>query len=171
MGWALHHHRPAGARGRAAAVGDVPPRSALAHRTRDGSSGHTGDSRSDRHRSTATAAHNQRDRTPDMLSHAAAKGLETVLADAQRLPFADASFDAVTMISMLHHVEDRRAALAEAKRVLRRSGRLVLKGFTAEDAASLWVLDLFPSSWQWMMETHPPLSAFLDELPGAETVR
>jgi len=111
------------------------------------------------------------DRSPDMLSHAAAKGLETVLADAQRLPFADASFDAVTMISMLHHVEDRRAALAEAKRVLRRSGRLVLKGFTAEDAASLWVLDLFPSSWQWMMETHPPLSAFLDELPGAETVR
>src|SRR5215212_5143063 len=37
------------------------------------------------------------DRSREMLAHAAAKGLETVEADAQRLPFADTSFDAVTM--------------------------------------------------------------------------
>lgn len=108
------------------------------------------------------------DRSPEMLSHAAGKGLATVQADAQRLPFADQSFDAVTMISMLHHVEDRSAALAEARRVLRSEGRLVLLGFTGEDAATLWVLDYFPSSRPWMEATHPPRATFLAELPGAE---
>src|SRR5579884_2905814 len=67
------------------------------------------------------------DRSAEMLSRAAAKGLAVVQADAQRLPFEAESFDAVTMISMLHHVEDRQKALAEARRVLRPGGRLVLK--------------------------------------------
>jgi len=107
------------------------------------------------------------DRSAEMLARAAAKGLETVEADAQRLPFGDETFDAVTMISMLHHVEDRGAALAEARRILRRGGRLVLMGFTREDAASLWILDYFPSSRRWMEATHPPRAAFLAELPGA----
>jgi demethylmenaquinone methyltransferase/2-methoxy-6-polyprenyl-1,4-benzoquinol methylase len=107
------------------------------------------------------------DRSPEMLARAAAKGLEIVEADAQRLPFEDERFDAVTMISMLHHVEDRGAALAEARRVLRAGGRLVLKGYTGEDAATLWLLDYFPSSRPWMEATHPPRAAFLEELPGA----
>jgi len=71
------------------------------------------------------------------------------------------------MISMLHHVEDHRAALAEARRILRTGGGLVLKGFTGEDAASLWILDYFPSSRSWMAATHPPRAAILEELPGA----
>lgn len=108
------------------------------------------------------------DRSPEMLAHAAAKGLDVVRGDAQRLPFSDESFDAATMISMLHHVEDRGAALAEVRRVLRAGGRLVLKGFTGEDAASLWVLDYFPSSRSWMASTHPPAAAFIADLPGAE---
>ena len=107
------------------------------------------------------------DRSPEMLARAAAKGLETVNADAQRLPFEDEAFDAATMISMLHHVEDRGAALAEARRVVRPGGRLVLMGFTGEDAATLWILDYFPSSRRWMEATHPPRAAILDELPGA----
>jgi demethylmenaquinone methyltransferase/2-methoxy-6-polyprenyl-1,4-benzoquinol methylase len=107
------------------------------------------------------------DRCAEMLARAAAKGLEVFEADAQQLPFEDESFDAVTMISMLHLVEDRRAALAEARRILRIEGRLVLKGFTGEDAASLWILDYFPSSRVWMEETHPPRAAILEELPGA----
>jgi ubiquinone/menaquinone biosynthesis C-methylase UbiE len=111
------------------------------------------------------------DRSPDMLSRAAAKGLETVQADAQRLPFGDGSFDAAVMISMLHHVEDRRAALIEARRILRPGGRLVLMGFTREDSTTLWILDYFPSSRAWMDATHPPLAAFLDELPGAVVAR
>lgn len=108
------------------------------------------------------------DRSREMLARAAAKGLETIEADAQRLPVADEMFDAATMISMLHHVDDPPAALAEARRVLRPRGRLVLKGYAGEDAASLWVLDYFPSSRRWIEATHPPRSALLDLLPGAE---
>ena len=95
------------------------------------------------------------------------KGLETVEADAQRLPFEDETFDAATMISMLHHVEDRGVALAEARRILRPQGRLVLNGYTGEDAATLWILDYFPSSRRWIEATHPPRAAILEELPGA----
>jgi SAM-dependent methyltransferase len=107
------------------------------------------------------------DRSAEMLTRAAAKGLEVIEADAQRLPFEDESFDAAMMISMLHHVEDRGAALAEARRILRPGGRLVLKGFAGEDAATLWILDYFPSSRTWMEATHPPRAEFLEQLPGA----
>ena len=110
------------------------------------------------------------DRSPGMLARASAKGLETVDADAQRLPFGDETFDAAMMISMLHHVEDRGAALGEAQRIIRPGGRLVLMGFTGEDAATLWILDYFPSSRPWMEATHPPRSAFMKELPGARVV-
>ena len=105
-----------------------------------------------------------------MLARALAKGLEVVQADAQRLPFEDETFDAVTMISMLHHVDDRQAALAEGRRVLRPGGKLVLKGFTGEDAASLWILDYFPSSRPWMEATHPPRATILEQLPGARLI-
>ena len=107
------------------------------------------------------------DRSPAMLAWAAAKGLETVEADAQRLPFEDETFDAAMMISMLHHVEDRGVALAEARRILKPRGLLVLVGYTGEDAATLWILDYFPSSRRWIEATHPPSAAILQELPGA----
>ena len=108
------------------------------------------------------------DRSTAMLTRAAAKGIGSVQADAQRLAFRDGSFDAAAMISMLHHVEDRKAALAEGRRVLRPGGRLVVKGFTGEDADTLWILDYFPVSRPWMAATHPPRAALLAELPGAD---
>ena len=107
------------------------------------------------------------DRSPKMLARAAAKGLTTAHANAQALPFPDECFDAALMISMLHHVDDRPAALAQARRIIRPGGCLVLVGFTREDAARLWILDYFPSSRPWMEATHPPRAAFLKELPGA----
>jgi RimJ/RimL family protein N-acetyltransferase/SAM-dependent methyltransferase len=42
-----------------------------------------------------------------------------------RLPFDDATFDAVTCIDAIHHLPDRSAALAECRRVLRPGGRLL----------------------------------------------
>ena len=108
------------------------------------------------------------DRSAAMLARAAAKGLDIVRGDAMGLPFRDGCFDAAAMISMLHHVEDRAQALSEARRVLVSGGRLVLKGFTGEDAATLWILDYFPVSRPWMAATHPPRSASLAELPGAQ---
>jgi len=44
-------------------------------------------------------------------------------ADAQAIPFADASFDAVIANHMLYHVPDRAKAFTEIRRVLRPAGR------------------------------------------------
>lgn len=52
-------------------------------------------------------------------------------ADAMRLPFADASFDAVTMSFGLRNVADVDAALREFARVTRPGGRLVICEFSA----------------------------------------
>jgi len=48
------------------------------------------------------------------------------LADMYRLPLPDSGFDLVLMHMVLHHAEDPAAALAEAARVLRPGGRLVV---------------------------------------------
>lgn len=111
------------------------------------------------------------DNSPEMLEQAAAKGLRTLLANAERLPLDDQSFDAALMISMLHHVDHPRAALEEAKRVLAPGGPLAVKMFSREDVEGLWIYDYFPSSQPWMIETHPSVGEFQGLLPGAELSR
>ena len=49
-----------------------------------------------------------------------------LVPSADKLPFAEASFDTVTFVACLNHIPERAAALAEAKRVLRPGGRVVL---------------------------------------------
>jgi len=52
--------------------------------------------------------------------------LKLALADAMALPFADASFDVIIMIHLLHLVSDWRHTLRECQRLLRDGGWLVL---------------------------------------------
>ncbi|MGI9197916.1 MAG: demethylmenaquinone methyltransferase [Candidatus Nanopelagicales bacterium] len=57
-------------------------------------------------------------------------GLPFVAGDALRLPFADGSFDAVTISFGLRNTADPAAALAEMSRVTRPGGRLVVCEFS-----------------------------------------
>ena len=58
------------------------------------------------------------------------EGVELVAGDALALPFADASFDAVTISFGLRNTQDVDAALAELLRVTRPGGRLVVCEFS-----------------------------------------
>jgi demethylmenaquinone methyltransferase/2-methoxy-6-polyprenyl-1,4-benzoquinol methylase len=68
---------------------------------------------------------------PEMLELAQRKGVrQTIVADAMKLPFADASFDCVTIAFGLRNMENWRDALVEMSRVLRRNGHLLVLEFS-----------------------------------------
>jgi SAM-dependent methyltransferase len=79
-------------------------------------------------RATAT------DISPGMLRRLAATAgelgleVETARADAERLPFADGTFDLVFGHAVLHHVPDLGVAMAEFRRVLTPGGTLAFMG-------------------------------------------
>ena len=54
--------------------------------------------------------------------------VQTVACDAERLPFADESFDLVLGHAVLHHLPHLDDAFAEFKRVLKPGGRFVFAG-------------------------------------------
>jgi SAM-dependent methyltransferase len=83
------------------------------------------------------------DVTEEMLEEtrklAAAKGLgnmETAVADAEALPFADARFDLVTCRIAAHHFADVARFVAEVKRVLKPGGTFALVDNISPDAHS-----------------------------------
>jgi demethylmenaquinone methyltransferase/2-methoxy-6-polyprenyl-1,4-benzoquinol methylase len=59
-----------------------------------------------------------------------AGNLSIAQADAENLPFADASFDCVTIAFGLRNVTDREAALASMHRVLKPGGKVVILEFS-----------------------------------------
>jgi demethylmenaquinone methyltransferase/2-methoxy-6-polyprenyl-1,4-benzoquinol methylase len=68
---------------------------------------------------------------PEMLELAKQKGVrQTVLADAMNLPFANASFDCVTVAFGLRNMEDWGTALGEMSRVLQANGHLLILEFS-----------------------------------------
>jgi ubiquinone/menaquinone biosynthesis C-methylase UbiE len=100
------------------------------------------------HTALALAPHVRRvvasDLTPAMLAAArtflrerGATNAEFVVADAERLPFLDATFDLVTVRIAPHHYADIRAACRELARVLVPGGRLALIDNVAPDDPAL----------------------------------
>jgi SAM-dependent methyltransferase len=61
-----------------------------------------------------------------MAIEAHALGFSTVVADAQSLPFADATFDRAMCNHVLYHVPDQQLALREIRRITRSGGRVLL---------------------------------------------
>ena len=88
----------------------------------------------------------------DFLTASGVTNASYVIADAENLPFLDASFDLVTVRIAPHHYASVTAAVHEMARVLRPSGRLVLiDNIAPEDAA----LDELGNRWEkWRDPSH-----------------
>ena len=85
------------------------------------------------------------DLTPDMIAMAQAKtlpGCSFVAGDAENLPFAPASFDAVLCSNSFHHYPNPSAFFAGAQRVLRPGGRLILRDYTSNTFV-VWLMNTF----------------------------
>ncbi|MCW8086154.1 ArsR/SmtB family transcription factor [Sabulicella glaciei] len=125
------------------------------------------------------------DASRDMLALARARLSERGLADRTfvrqadmyRLPIADASQDAVTLQMVLHYAEDPAAALAEAARVLKPGGVLLVADLAAHGRADL--LSRFAHRWPgfddaelagWLGAARCALSSTRD-IPGPLAVR
>jgi demethylmenaquinone methyltransferase/2-methoxy-6-polyprenyl-1,4-benzoquinol methylase len=88
--------------------------------------------------------------------------LPFVAGDAMRLPFADGSFDAVTISFGLRNVADPDAALAELHRVTKPGGRLVVCEFSApvwKPFRTLYV--------EYLMRALPPVARKVSSNPDA----
>lgn len=91
----------------------------------------------------------------ELSPYAAARGRggpPTVVGSAEEpLPFRAGSFDAVTVLDVIEHVEDYRGALAECARVLRPGGRILVITLNRFSAAR----PLFGRRWSWYQDpTH-----------------
>jgi demethylmenaquinone methyltransferase / 2-methoxy-6-polyprenyl-1,4-benzoquinol methylase len=85
------------------------------------------------------------DQSPEMLAVARerlAGDVEFVEGRAEALPFADASFDALTVTYLLRYVDDPEATLRELARVVRPGGTLAMLEFAVPHGAwrPLWEL-------------------------------
>src|SRR5581483_7826543 len=96
------------------------------------------------------------ERSPDHIREAAQRfpWLQVLEGDAEALPVADRSVDAVVMLDVLEHVPDPHAALVEAHRVLRPGGMIVLSVPHCGLLARIDALNVYPAlrrrfrSWQ-----------------------
>ncbi len=70
-------------------------------------------------------------------SPALAARVEFVHGEAERLPFADGEFDAVTFTYLLRYVDDRSATMRELARVVRPAGRIGMLEFGVPHNAAL----------------------------------
>jgi SAM-dependent methyltransferase len=84
------------------------------------------------------------DPSQEMLEVARGKGVHVKQAQAEALPFKDGWFEAV-VFHLVVHLVDRRAAFAEAHRVLGSGGRLAVVTFDDSHFATSWLTVLFPS--------------------------
>ncbi len=99
----------------------------------------------------------------EMLELAKRKGVrQTVIADAMRLPFADSSFDCVTVAFGLRNMEDWGGALREMARVLTGNGHLLILEF------SLPRLSIFRAVYRFYLHRCLPfLGSFLTRQKNA----
>lgn len=106
-----------------------------------------------------------------MLKAGAARKLPKVAGDATKLPFADESFDAVTISFGLRNIVDPVAGLREMARVTRPGGRLVVCEFSTP------TVPVFSTAYkEYLMRALPALARMVSSDPEsyeylAESIR
>jgi demethylmenaquinone methyltransferase/2-methoxy-6-polyprenyl-1,4-benzoquinol methylase len=88
--------------------------------------------------------------------------LSFTAGDGTRLPFADGSFDAVTISFGLRNVVDADAALREMRRVTRPGGRLLVCEFSHPTWAPFRTVYV-----EYLMRALPPVARAVSSSPGA----
>ncbi len=120
-----------------------------------------------------------------MVDAGVAGNLSIAQVDAQNLPFADKSFDRITIAFGLRNVTDKDAALRSMFRVLKPGGKMLILEFSKPDAAIKPAYDLYSfkvlpllgklvakdgDSYQYLAESirmHPDQEALLGMLKDA----
>jgi len=92
--------------------------------------------------------------------------LHAVVADSERLPFADGSFDVVTCCNSFHHYPHQAAVIGGFQRVLRPGGVLILvDGF--RDNVIGWLVFDMAVAWYEKQVQHAAWSAVRDMINAA----
>jgi len=84
-------------------------------------------------------------------AHDETKSVKYEVADAYKLPFADESFDALTAMDFLEHVEDPEKVIKEFSRVLKPNGLFFFHTFNRNPLAHLVVIKLL----EWFVKNTP----------------
>jgi demethylmenaquinone methyltransferase/2-methoxy-6-polyprenyl-1,4-benzoquinol methylase len=92
----------------------------------------------------------------EMIEMARQRGAVTVLAPAERLPFADASFDGLTFGYLLRYVDDVSQCLVELVRVVRPGGTIGMVEFGRP--TGIW----HPAWWLYTRTLLPAAGAVID---------
>ena len=118
------------------------------------------------------------DFSEEMLAVAKMKGVrQTVVADALALPFADRSFDCLTIAFGLRNIRDWSAALREMSRVLNENGRLLVMEFSLPQRSILRgvyrfylhrLLPILGSLLTGKKSAYDYLGASIEQFPGGE---
>ena len=105
--------------------------------------------------------------------------LPTMVCDAEKLPFADGSFDIVTVAFGLRNMTHKDAALKEMNRVLRTGGKLLVLEFSKvapplEKAYDWYSFNILPKLGKWVArdeESYRYLAESIRMHPDQETLR
>ncbi|MEZ5663976.1 MAG: bifunctional demethylmenaquinone methyltransferase/2-methoxy-6-polyprenyl-1,4-benzoquinol methylase UbiE [Burkholderiaceae bacterium] len=105
--------------------------------------------------------------------------LPSMVCDAEKLPFADASFDFVSVAFGLRNMTHKDRALVEMHRVLRQGGKLLVLEFSKvarplEKAYDWYSFNVLPRLGQWVAgdaESYRYLAESIRMHPGQEELR
>ena len=70
---------------------------------------------------------------PNMRAFALKRGIDVIAGEIEHLPYYDMTFDFILMVSCISYFEDLHTAFAEAKRVLKTGGAIIV-GFIERDS-------------------------------------